>query len=377
MTTQINRRNFIKSGVAAGTLVLASGALLGACSGVRRSDLPSGDGPSAAHVRLDADAAAILHFASLAPSGHNAQPWTVAVNGPGQWTIGLDPARRLPVVDTDNREALLSIGAFTENLVIAAGARGYAAQVDVVATDMQATDILRVQLKKGPKRPYPLERLKLRRTVKHGLGSEELKAETVRALSAPFDNHLFYFPSGSDHARCMAEGTAAAFAEQTRRDAAQKELAHWTRFSRKTATKYRDGLTTEGMEITGMAGWYVRTFMTQADVMGDDWRKRGIETMAELTREGAGWFVVTSAGSTVADIIDTGRRFQRMALLAREHNVAIHPMTQMLEEEKWRKRIFQDHGAGMIPQFILRVGYVDPYPDPVSLRRPVSWFVRP
>jgi hypothetical protein len=57
--------------------------------------------------------------------------------------------------------------------------------------------------------------------------------------------------------------------------------------------------------------------------------------------------------------------------------VAIHPMTQMLEEEKWRPRITGDHDGEMIPQFILRVGYLDRYPEPVSLRRPVSWFVRP
>lgn len=376
MNAHINRREFVKTGIAAGTLVLAAGALLGACSGTRRKDLTTADPTRAGTLRLDADAAAILYHASLAPSGHNAQPWMVTVTGPGQWTIGLDPARRLPVVDAESREALLSIGAFTENLVLAAGARGYTAQVEVIATDMPAADILRVHLNRAPQRPYPLKRLALRRTVKHGLRSEELTAATVQALAAPFDNRLFYFPSGSKHARCMAEGTAAAFAEQTRRDAAQKELAHWTRFSRKDAETHRDGLTTEGMEITGLAGWVVRTFMTPADVMGDDWRKRGIDTMAGLTREGAGWLVVTSAGSTVADMIDTGRRFQRMALLAREHNVGIHPMTQMLEEATWRSRIAGDHGADMIPQFILRVGYVDRYPDPVSLRRPVAWFVR-
>jgi len=30
----------------------------------------------------------------------------------------------------------------------------------------------------------------------------------------------------------------------------------------------------------------------------------------------------------------------------------------------------------MIPQFLLRVGYLKRYPEPVSLRRPVNWFVQ-
>ena len=376
MYLQMNRRDFVKTGIAAGTFALAGGALLGACSGSLRADLPAAAGSQAPAVPLDADAAAILRYASLAPSGHNAQPWTLTVNQSRVWTIGLDPARCLPGVDPDNREALLSIGAFTENLVIAAAARGYTVRTEIIAGDGPVTACLRVHLEKAPVVSYPLKRLELRRTVKHGHRPAELKSETVRALSTPFDGRLFYFPRSSGHARCIAEGTAAAFAEQTRRDETQRELAAWTRFSRKAAMAHRDGLTTETMEINGLAGWYLRTFMSPADVMGETYREQGIKMITALTGEGAGWFIVTSPGSTVADLIDTGRRFQRMALLAREHRGAIHPMTQMLEEEKWRRRIAGAHAAGMLPQFILRVGYLDRYPQPVSLRRPVSWFVR-
>lgn len=375
MKTTLNRREFIGTGLTAGTLALASGALLGACSSIQRADSPvRGDLKGVAG--LNADAVDILHHAAMAPSGHNSQPWAVTVNAPLDWTIGLDPARRLPVVDPDGRESLLSIGAFVENLVLAAGVRGYEADMEIPAGGQADADILRVRLQKGPVRAYPLKRLALRRTVKHGHRPAELRAETVRALTEPLNGRVFYFPRSSSHARCIAEGTAAAFAEQTRRDAAQKELAAWTRFSRTAAAVHRDGLTPEGMEITGLAGFYVRTFMKPADVMGGTWRERGIDMTRQMTGEGAGWLIITSAGSRAADIIDTGRRFQRMALLAREHDVAIHPMTQMLEEEKWRRRIAAEHHADMIPQFILRVGYLDRYPAPVSLRRPVSGFVR-
>jgi hypothetical protein len=75
------------------------------------------------------------------------------------------------------------------------------------------------------------------------------------------------------------------------------------------------------------------------------------------------------------DLIDAGRRFQRMALMSREMGIALHPMTQTLEEPHGKRQISENHNPGMIPQFMLRVGYVDDYPDPVSLRRPVSWFL--
>jgi len=119
-----------------------------------------------------------------------------------------------------------------------------------------------------------------------------------------------------------------------------------------------------------------RNFVQPEDFMKPDFRRQGVDHTAELARQGSGWLVITSRGNTVADLIDTGRRFERMALLARERNIAIHPMTQYLEEQPGLDQITANHQAGMIPQFLLRVGYLKAYPQPVSLRRPVSWFVR-
>jgi len=51
------------------------------------------------------------------------------------------------------------------------------------------------------------------------------------------------------------------------------------------------------------------------------------------------------------------------------------PVTQQLEEKESRNQITRAHEPGMIPQFILQVGYLDRYPDPVSLRRPVTSFL--
>jgi hypothetical protein len=174
----------------------------------------------------------------------------------------------------------------------------------------------------------------------------------------------------------MAEGALEAFRAQTYRDEAQQELATWIRFRDAEAEAHRDGLTVDSMEIKGLAGWYVRNFMNRSDVMTEGFRGKGVEGVARHVQEGAGWLVITSPGETVADLIDTGRRFERIFLLCRERGIGIHPMTQMLEEERWRHEISVQHGAGMIPQFILRVGYLERYAAPVSLRRPVSWFLQ-
>ena len=363
----------MKGTLAAGFLAAAGTPLLSSCSGVKRSDLPASEEPARG---VDEESARILRYASLAPSGHNSQPWFIKVVGKGEWIIGGDPRRRLPAVDPDNRELLLSLGAFAENLSLAASAAGYDAAMEVIAKSPHDEEVVRVNLNKAAPGKYPLERLTLRRTVKNGFLSREIGKEDVKVLSEPHGGRLFYYPRGTDHARCIQEGTVEGYRDQTYRDDAQKELANWIRFSNKDARKHRDGLTTEGMEITGFSGWFVRQFMDQGDVMGERFRKQGLDFAAKWAAEGGGWMIITSGGHSVADLIETGRRFERTALLARERNIALHPMTQVLEEERSRREIASNHGKDVIPQFVLRVGYLDHYPAPVSLRRTVASFVR-
>ncbi len=126
---KINRRRFLKRTLAAGSLAVGTGSLLSACSSFRRADLPDQDLSKPISAQLDPISGAILYHASLAPSGHNAQPWFVRIVQKNEWVIGLDPQRRLSEVDPDNREALLSIGAFAENLALAAGTYGFQAEM--------------------------------------------------------------------------------------------------------------------------------------------------------------------------------------------------------------------------------------------------------
>ncbi len=373
---QIHRRDFLKRGLAAGALLSSAGALWTSCSGIRRDDLHTAPVADRTLAGLSKRHIAILSYASLAPSGHNSQPWVVRVVRPDQWIIAADPARRLPAVDPASRELMLSLGAFAENLSLAAGTFGFRAHMDVMATTSADRDVIVVRLEESKVVDYPLVRMQSRMTAKHGYRSDEIKPEDVAVLSAPLKDRLFYFARGTTHARCIEEGVVENFRIQSNRDAAQEELVRWLRLSNAEAEQYRDGLTTESMEIRGLKGWFVRNFVNKADFLKAGYRRQGADLTAELAQQGGGWFIITSHGNTVADWIDTGRRFQRLALIARERRIAIHPMTQILEEEEGRQQFAQNHGSNIFPQFVLRVGYLSRYPEPVSLRRPVSWFVK-
>ncbi len=337
-------------------------------------------------AELGPPAVEMLLLATRAPSGHNTQPWTVRVLDKQQWIIGIDQSRRLPGVDPTARETLLSLGAFLENLVIAATHYGYAVDYDVIARTPSDAEIIDLRLRTTSAVSQALAQIRLRRTVRNGYLSGEIKATDIASVvgknngqsnveSNAQSNDFHYFPSSSATAKYLAEGTVEANRQQAFRDPAEEELANWIRWSADDAAKYRNGLTPAGMEIDGLAGWYVSHFYDRANVLSKSFRETTIKQVVERVSQGGGWMVVSSTGSSVATLIETGRQFERMWLRLRDKNIAIHPMTQMLEESPWREQVAKNLGIDSA-QFLLRIGYVGSYPNPASLRMPPGWITK-
>ena len=370
----LSRRDFIKRSSLCTGLLMVSGLGLTACSGVKREAHTVGSKMNQTSLSLSLPQREILYLASLAPSSHNTQPWRVRAESPNTWIVEADARGRLPAVDPHNRELLLSIGAFVENLVLAAGSMGLNTKVQVIAENCMQRDVVSIVMKQGQRRRYPLERIRKRRTVKHGQLPKEISVGDVKILKEEVKDQLFYFPRGTKHAQCIQEAAVENFKIQTNRDAAQRELIRWLRLSDADAHACRDGLTTEGIEITGLKGWFVRHFASPEDFMKQDYRHQGVDQVAKRAAQGGGWIVITSQGESPADLIDAGRRFERLALAACELGIGIHPMTQLLEEKHGLSQLAKHHDTDTTPQFVLRTGYVDEYPAPVSLRRPVAWF---
>ena len=110
--------------------------------------------------------------------------------------------------------------------------------------------------------------------------------------------------------------------------------------------------------------------------MKNSFREKNIESVIKQVSQSAGWLLIRSKDNSVAALIDTGKRMQRLFLKVRDKGIALHPMTQILEETSSKRLVNQSVGINDEIQFILRMGYVKNYSEPVSLRRPVEWFVR-
>lgn len=379
----VDRRRFLLH-IGQGVFLLGSLSVFNSCGGIDRDRQSARDQKQRPIADLAEQEMDILYLASLAPSGHNTQPWTVRIVEPQHWIVGSARERWLPAVDPQNREVLLSIGAFLENLVIAAEVHGYAVDLSVIAKSPSDKDIVDIRLRKGQAREFPIEKIKTRRTVRNNFLDREIAADDLRYITLHDKRphlvevmmpHVFYFPNRSSQGKHLQEGTIEANKKQAFRDPAQEELANWIRWSNKDAEEHRNGLTPDSMEIGGIAGLYVRNFYDRKSVLSKSFRDTTVDTVTKQVRTCGGWLVVTSQDSRIETLIEYGRVFEGMLLKIRERKIAIHPMTQILEETPARDAIAKELGLTGEVQWILRIGYLNSYPDPVSLRMPLSQLV--
>jgi hypothetical protein len=369
----MNRKKFLA--IAGTTVVTAAGIYY---LGSDRNNFTRNDLKPKLHgnLPLRPDEIEILYLASLAPSGHNTQPWLVKYVEPYHWIIGNDKVKWLPGVDPTQRETILSIGAFLQNLQYAAVNFGYACQFTLLATSNQDENIMDVKLsKQNFNTPFDTQKIKLRRTVRSNYMNDVIKTADLNYIIDKEKDAVHFVPNTTKEYQWLNEQTIEANRIQAYRDAAQSELANWIRFSSKDAAQHCDGLTLAGMEIEGFSAWILRNFYSKENVMKKNFREQSIDKVKAQVNQSAGWLLITSKDTAVETLLETGMRMQRIFLKVRDKNIALHPMTQILEETNTAQTLQQSLGIDQPVQFMLRTGYLKNYPQPVSLRRPVDWFV--
>lgn len=272
----MNRQVFL--GIAAGgTVALAAGTYYAGSdkSNYTRADSKQADIGTAQLITAERQ---ILWLASLAPSGHNTQPWFIKRSEPYHWIVGNDKTRWLPGVDPTQRETMLSLGAFLQNMEYAASSLGYVCQFDTLAKSNQDEEIVAVKLVKSAAAPaYNTQKIVRRRTVRSNYGNKPLKRADPAYLVGDEPDFIHSLPNTVRECRWLNEQTIEATRIQSYREVAEQELANWIRFSSKDAATHRDGLTTASLEMDGITSWMLRNFYGKSSVMKPAFREQRID----------------------------------------------------------------------------------------------------
>lgn len=337
------------------------------CKGKTKDDQLSGK----------SDVYKILHYASLAGSSHNSQPWKAEVLPNDSILVFADSSRLLGVVDPKGAELFISVGAFIENLDVAAHALGYKTEIILYNTELNSEKLVAtIKLKKSDlsQKLADLKELELRTTLRIPFQNLPLKRDDVERLVSIAPSEIILLSSDSPEGRYVAVKELEAYRIQAYQKEAQDELASWMRFSDKDVNTKRDGLTPAGMGIKGIAGFMVRNFMKPKDSKKASFVKAGVEKTQKQVENCGGWILISTENDNVSDWINVGRIYERLNIQCRSLNLGFHPMNQLIEVPEIEKEVNAKLAQGRKIRFVARVGYVDEYQTPVSKRRPVESF---
>ncbi len=365
-----SRRDFIELMAKAGLLAAVS-PLISSCASTNHLMQINSAWEKELKIREDNQMQQMIEFiryATLAPSGHNTQPWKFSIKK-NSIKIFADFTRRLPVVDPNDRELYISLGCALENLLIAARYAGYDSEVEYFP-EGEPTECLLLKLNSfNASRDSTLFRaIPERHTNRREYNKQQIPTADLNKLeSVQKENGVTCVVlTGPRAIEQIIELVKEGNSIQMNDDAFMDELISWIRFSDSEAEKHLDGLTSRAMGRSPAPGWLGRMFMRLFISA-----KSQSKTDEKNIRSSSALMVVVSEKNDKKSWVDVGRSFERIALTLTALNIKNAHLNQPCEVPQLRRQLQQHLALGSAhPQLLLRIGYAEPLPH--SPRRPVQ-----
>jgi len=312
-----------------------------------------------------------LSYAILAPNPHNRQPWLVELVGADTILLRCDLERLLPQTDPYGRQITIGLGCFLETLAIAATAFDRTASITTFpdgpwpARGPDQRPVARIVLGAASGRDPLFDQIAMRRSVK-----------------APYD--MARTIDEADLARVRAAGVGAGVRTDTVTDAAPmremreimfealrvemttprtfRESIDLIRIGAREIAANPDGISLGGpmFNALGPLGFVTRGQI--ADPTSSAFAQ-GLARYRALSFATPAAVYMSTSTNIPADHVATGRAYMRLALTVSALGLALHPMSQVLQEypemdalrRRFRALVAADPASTV--QMLMRIGY--------------------
>ncbi len=307
-----------------------------------------------------------LQWAILAPSGHNTQPW-VLHEYPGAVEVVADYSKRLPIVDPQDRELIMSCAALTTHLELAltsferahhttwfpAGSSpDVVARVEIIGSaeptsdDMELFDAIPHRItNRAPFRPLQL-----------GVGA----LKRVKYLVENHGAHLTFLSgvARSNVGALIAKADRLQMADKAFRN----ELASWVHHNH---SDHLDGMRGYAFGVGDLASHVGPTIIRTFDA-----GKGQAAKDHQLATHSPQLVLIETDGDTRHDWVNAGRAMDLMLLYLTAHGYAASFLNQPIEVASLRVRLARTVASDRYPQLLLRIGEPSES-QPHSPRRPL------
>ncbi len=310
----------------------------------------------------------LIHFATLAPSGHNTQPWKFGIRG-NEIRIFPDFARRLPVVDPDDHALYISLGCALENLLVAAAHKGFRAEVETFPSH-EPQECLVVYLSPGgsPGETELFNAIPRRQSTRSSFTEHGIPAADLRKLEVASrrEGVLFRIFTEPREILKLLEFVKEAGRRQFSDPAFVEELLAWIRFSKREVKARGDGLAARAMGFPALPRWLGKRLFKLLATPESEARR-----VEKLIRSSSELMLFSAARNDRHHWVDLGRSFERVALTATSLNIKQAHMNMPCEVLDVRRKL-QEYlrMEEAQPLLLLRIGYGSDMPR--SPRRPLQ-----
>ncbi len=346
MSALMTRRGMLKAGGAVVLLVAGGAVWRAADQGV----FTAGRGPAYepwGGWRDGGGPLALVRAAILAANPHNSQPWLFKITE-SRVDLFADRRRNLGMIDPDLREMHIGIGCALENLLVAARANGYDAQVTLFPDPAEVTLAARVDLSAGEPADSALYAAVPHRHTNRGpyAADRAVGADVLADLTALGDDtavRVFWFASDPQRRLLGALTVDATEAIVADREQSQ-DSGKWLRFDWDEVQEKRDGLTVDAQGDSAV-------FRAVAKILPPLSLERIDQFWLAATRDThvatapAFGIIAIRNGRDNAQRIAAGRLWQRIQLSGIARGLAMQPLNQATE------RADREVSLGIAPVF--------------------------
>lgn len=381
----LSRRTILAASGTGLALVAAGGVWRVARTPTTATDPWELPAPPPSDPRLDA-----FRHAILAPNPHNRQPWIIRLDGTDGATISCDLDRRLPMTDPFDRQITIGFGCFLELARIAAAERGVRMKEDWFPEGepqprLDSRPIARLRFVPDPavKRDPLFAEIPKRRSTKIPFGDRPVDPASLHRLSSGWGmTEDDWFAVSADNSPATVEAARKlvleAVAIEMRTARAHRESVDLIRIGAREVDANPDGIALTGPGIEAMAATGLLSRAALADPASSAFRQ-GETMMAETHGSIPAILSVTTNGNSRGHQLFAGSLYARANLLATSLGLAMHPMSQSLQEYPEMAGVFAQMQALLRPifsngitgsistkdgrvQMLARIGYAAPVP---------------
>ncbi len=328
----------------------------------------------------------ILSYALLAPNAHNLQPWMVDLSSVDTIDLYVDPTRLLPQTDPFSRQILISHGCFLELMIMAASSLGYRTIVEYFPDgefndqqiDYRPVARCHFQLDSAIDVDPLFSQILQRRSNKEPFAATPLTSEHASILPdclSDMDDMRTNIVTDENVALRMRTLTADAVQLEMQTPHTHEESIAVTRLGNREIGEHRDGI-----DIHGPLIWWAKTLgllsHEKFKTPGSFAYQAGVDYALGWagSTPAFGWLI--SRDNTRTNQVRSGQAYLRLNLQATALGVAMHPVSQLLQEYPEMRELQNDFLAIVAKQpaehvqMLFRLGYAPTVPP--SPRRELS-----